>query len=156
MRVDWTKLSTLDRVVAVAAGVTLVSLFLPWYGISEFGASVSTSGFSTGYGWLGAILVIAAGVYLVLLRSGQTVPRLPVGPAFAVLGASILGTALIVIRWAALPRGSVGMGGTTILSYGPRIGMMLALLAGVVQVIGALQLFRGSGEKVPWQKEPTD
>jgi hypothetical protein len=150
---DWKKLSTLDRVVAVTAIVTLIALFLPWYGYSEAGFSASVSGFSTGYGWIGALLVIAAGVYLVRLRSGQSLPKLPAGPAFVVLGASALGTILIILRWVSLPKGSVGVAGTTFFSYGPRFGMMVALLAGVVQVVGATQLFRASGESVPWEKK---
>ena len=50
--------------------------------------SVSVSGFSSGYGWLGALLIIAAGVYLAMVRAGSNMPNTGVGPGVAVLGRS--------------------------------------------------------------------
>jgi len=44
---DWKKLSTADRVIAVAALIALISLFLPWYGYSSSFGGASVSGFST-------------------------------------------------------------------------------------------------------------
>jgi len=54
-----------------------------------------------------------------------------------------------------VPSGSASVGGATYFSYGPRIGMILALIAGVVQVGCALMLFRRSGEKLPWDHKPS-
>ncbi|HEY5121504.1 MAG TPA: hypothetical protein VII84_07995, partial [Acidimicrobiales bacterium] len=59
--IDMKKLTTIDRVIAVAAAIALISMFLPWYGASSGVFSESVSGFGSGYGWLGALLIVAAG-----------------------------------------------------------------------------------------------
>jgi hypothetical protein len=153
---DMKKLSTLDRGVAGAALIALISLFLPWYGASSTLYSVSVSGFSTSYGWLGGLLLVASGVFLLLVRSGSNLPKLPAGPAVIVLGASLLGTVIVAIRWLTLPRGSVGTGGATYYSYGPRVGIFIALIVGIVQAFCALRLFRASGESLPWAESPVE
>lgn len=146
---DWKKLSTADRVVAVTALIALIALFLPWYGWSGFGYSYSVSGFSSGYGWLGALLVFASGLYLVMLRSGSNMPKTGYGPGVIVLGGSVIGAIIVILRWVTLPRGSYGSALGSF-SYGPRVGLILALIAGVVQTIYAVRLFRSSGEALPW------
>ncbi|MGC2173894.1 MAG: hypothetical protein WA614_00370 [Acidimicrobiales bacterium] len=146
---DWKKLSTTDRVISITSLIALIALFLPWEGASGPGYSYSISGFSTSYGLLGALLVIAAGVYVVMLRSGSNMPKFSYGPGVITLGLSAIGTVLVIIRWVSLPRGSYAAG---FFSYGPRIGIFLALIAGVVQSIFALRLFRSTGEALPWAK----
>jgi hypothetical protein len=144
---DVSKLDRMDRIVALASAVTVIALFLPWWGGSGFGYSSSVSGFSSGYGWLGALLIIAAGVYLVMLRSGSQMPRTSVGPGVLVLGLSAIGTLLVILRWATLPRASSPGGFFTV---GPRIGIYFTLIAGVVQVLFSFRLFKRSGESLPW------
>lgn len=152
MAVDFKKLDKLDRVVVITAAIALVALFLPWYGVTSGPFSASVSGFSTSYGWLGALLIIAAGVYLLMLRSGSSMPKTSMGPGVLVLGASALGTLLVIIRWITLPKG--GIGGAY--SYGPRIGIYFALVAGVVQAVISFKLFKASGEKLPWDDKKTE
>ncbi len=147
---DMKKLSTTDKLVAGAGVVALISLFLPWYGVSSGVFSNSVSGFSSGYGWIGALLIVAAAVYLVGMRSGSNVPKFSYGPGVIVLGASAIGTFLVALRWLTLPSGSASVGGVTYLNYGPRVGIILTLIAGIVQVVCAFRLFRTSGETVPW------
>ncbi len=150
---DISKLDTMDRIVAGASVVALIALFLPWYGWSDSLYSVSVSGFSSGFwGWLGALLIVAAGVYLVMLRTGSNMPKTSIGPGVLVLGLSAVGTLFVVIRWVTLPRGSYGAGGISSFSYGPRIGIILAVIAGVVQVVISFRLFKRSGEAMPWAK----
>jgi hypothetical protein len=136
---DTKRLSRLDWAVIGAAGLSFISLFLPWYGFSLGAFSVSVSGWSTSYGWLGGLLIIAAGVYLAMVRSEVNLSNMPVTPAVVVLGASALGTLIVIIRWISLPSG-----------LGARIGIYLTIVAGLVQVGGAIALFRASGEKLPW------
>jgi hypothetical protein len=143
---DMKKLDTSDKIVAGASVVTLICLFLPWYGVSSGAFSDSVSGFSTSYGWLGAIFIIAAGVYLVMLRSGSNMPKNQFGPGVTVLGLSLLGTVIVLIRWLTIPKGGVPG-----FSYGPQYGMYVTILAGIVQVVLAFRLFKSSGEKVPWE-----
>jgi hypothetical protein len=121
---------------------------LPWYGVSAGAFSASVSGFSTSYGWLGAILIILAAGYLAALRSGSNVPKISYGPGVTVLGLSLIGTVIVILRWITIPKG--GFAGY---SYGPMFGMYLTILAGVVQVVLAFRLFKASGETVPWEKK---
>jgi hypothetical protein len=107
--------------------------------------------FPPGYGWLGALLVVAAGVYLVLLRSGSNMPKTSYGPGVLVLGASLIGTLIVILRWITLPKGSYGVAGSGF-SYGPGFGLILALIACIVQAFFAVRMFRGSGEALPWAK----
>ncbi|MGO8874162.1 MAG: hypothetical protein ACLQNG_00130 [Acidimicrobiales bacterium] len=146
---DAKKLSQVDWGVAGAGVLALICLFLPWYGVSAGIFSASVSGWSTSYGWLGALLIVAAGAYLVLQRSQVDLSKVPIGPAVVVLGAGGLGTLIVILRWLTLPSGSGGsaLGGY---SYGPRIGLYLTLLAGLVQVGCAVKLFMASGEPLPW------
>lgn len=149
---DPKRLSRLDWGVVGASGLALISLFLPWYGVSlpAVGYSASVSGWSTSYGWLGAALIVLAGVYLVLQRSQAELPKMKAGPATIVMGGAVIGTVIVLLRWISLPRVAVGVQGTTLYKYGPRFGIVLTVIVGVVQVICALSLFRSSGEKLPW------
>ena len=102
------RLSRLDWAVIGAAGLSFISLFLPWYGFSSPAFSASVSGWSTSYGWFGGLLIIAAGVYLAMVRSEFNLSSMPVTPAVVVLGASALGTLIVIIRWISLPSGHSG------------------------------------------------
>ena len=146
---DPNKLSKLDWVIVGGGGLALISLFLPWYGASAGAFSSSVSGWGTSYGWLGALLIIAAGVYVALHRSGTNLSSLRLTPAVAVLGASALGTVIVLIRSLTLPSGHVGILGVSVISYGPRVGIFLTIIAGVAQAVAAFRLFRSSGEKFP-------
>ena len=143
------RFSRMDWAVVGAAGVSFICLFLPWYGASYGFYSASVSGWSTSYGWLGGLLIIAAGVYLALHRSEVNLAKVPATPAVIVLGAAVLGTLIVILRWITLPSGHAGITG---FSYGPRVGIYLTIIAGVVQVVAAVGLFRSSGEKLPWAK----
>jgi hypothetical protein len=145
---DIKKLDTSDRIVVGMGVLTLICLFLPWYGVSAGPYSASVSGFSTSYGWLGAILIIVAAGYLAALRSGSNVPKISYGPGVTVLGLSLIGTIIVALRWLTIPKG--GFAGY---SYGPEYGMYLVILAGIVQVILAFRLFKASGESVPWESK---
>ena len=154
---DINRLSRLDRVVVGAAVVALVTLFLPWYGVTYGSVAASVSGWHTGYGWLGAALIFASGAYLASARLSAAGPgRRPLAgsmrPAFVVAALAAGGTLLIVIRWAVLPSGQAAYGGATFFSYGPRVGIFLAMAAGVVATVAAVVVFRGSGERAPWSR----
>ncbi|MGA2529918.1 MAG: hypothetical protein ABSG36_12235 [Acidimicrobiales bacterium] len=149
---DTKRLSKLDWAVIGAAGLSFIALFLPWYGASFGIFSASVSGWSTSYGWFGALLIIAAGIYLALQRSEVNLSAVPLTPAVVVLGAASLGALIVVIRWITLPSGR-GIDGAY--SYGPRVGIFLTIVAGLVQVGAAVALFRASGEKLPWATQGT-
>jgi hypothetical protein len=145
---DINKLDTSDRIVVGAGLLALICMFLPWYGFSGLLGGASYSGFSSGWGWIGALLIVAAAVYLAMLRSGSNLPKTSYGPGVTVLGLSAIGTIIVILRWVTVPKaGFDGYG------YGPKFGMYLTILAGVVQVILAFRLFKASGEKVPWESK---
>jgi len=149
MAFDMSKLTSQDRMIAGGGAVAFVAAFLPWYGYTGplhlYGASVS--GWSAGFtAWLGSLLLVAAAVFLVLTRMGREMPKLPVGPAVAVAGGAVVGLGLVVIRWLSLPRVKAGLAG----SVGPKFGIWLAIIGGVVEVVGAVMEFRSSGEALPW------
>jgi hypothetical protein len=118
---DMKKLDTNDKIVAGAGVVTLICLFLPWWGIGPY----SESGFGSGFGIIGALLIIAAAVYLVMLRSGSNMPKNAYGPGVTVLALSLVGIFIVALRWLTIPKGF-----GYVLSY---------------------RLFKASGEKVPWE-----
>ena len=151
---DINRYSTQEKVLGGAALVALIALFLPWYGFSAGGFSASVSGWSTNYGWLGGLLLIAAGVYLVLVRSDVNVSNMPVTPLVIIMGVSMLGTLIVAIRWLTLPSGHGGGFGVSY-SYGPMVGLYLTLIAGIVESVIAVMLFRASSEKLPWDKAST-
>ena len=69
-RLDLRRLSRADQTVGGASLVVLISLFLPWFGFSALGASISVSG-TTAHGYL--VLVVITALLIpgyVLLRSG--------------------------------------------------------------------------------------
>jgi hypothetical protein len=153
---DSKNLSTQDRVVIGAAAIALIALFLPWYGATAGAFGGSVSGWSTSYGWLGGLLIVAAGALVLAHRSGADTSRLRFTPAVLVLGTSALGTLIVLIRWVTLPSGHYGVGGVSVLSYGPRVGIILTIIVGLVQVVTALMMFRSSGEEFPWAKPAGD
>lgn len=148
---DLSKLSRAEQAIVAAGAVAIVALFLPWYGASAGGFSASVSGFGTSYGWLGGLLIVAVGAFVLATRSGVKLPTLPIGPAVLVLAASALGLVIVAVRWATLPSGSGGVAGIATYSYGPSVGIILTLLLGAVQVVAAYVLFRASGESLPWR-----
>ena len=154
MAFDSKKLSRLDWGVVAAGGVAFIALFLPWYGVSVAGFSASVSGWSTSYGWLGGLLIVAAAVWFLLWRSDVAIPKEPLSPLAATTGAAALGTLLVILRWATLPRGHAGIFGRSLYSYGPRVGIWITLVVGIVEVVCAGALFARSGEALPWKTEP--
>jgi hypothetical protein len=106
-------------------------------------------GWSAGFtAWVGTILLSAAGVYLLLRRSGASLPSIPVGPSVLVAGVAAFGLLLVVLRWLTLPNVHGGLAG----SIGAKYGIWLAIVAGIVEVGAAVAELRASGEPLPWQQ----
>ena len=64
----------------------------------------------------------------------------------------MIGAALVLLRWLFAGRVSYSLASY---SYGPRFGMIIEVLAGIVQAACALTLFRRSGEELPWRESHT-
>ena len=142
MQFDLKRLSTLDRVIAGGAAVVFIALFLPWWGVGVFGYTVD--GWAAGFtAWAGGLLLTAAGVILVLRRSGAGFGLPNVGPALLVAGVAALGLLLVIIRWVSLPRYHG-------IDAGARYGLYIGLVAGIVVTVAAILDMRASGEAMPW------
>jgi hypothetical protein len=145
MPFDTKSFRPVDWAIAATGLISLVALFLPWWGVTVLGFSASVSGWHTSYGWLGGLLVVVAAGWYVLTRRDST---LPAGTAVATLGVSLLGLLIILVRWLTLPRGE-GQGHS--FQYGGRAGIWIAVFAAVVQVGVLIVVFRQSGESLPWR-----
>jgi hypothetical protein len=152
MQFEWKRFTTLDRVIVGGAAVAFIAAFLPWYGVSVGPFSASVSGWSAGFSaWAGALLLTAAGVLLVLRRSGASLPSV-VGPALLVAAVAALGLLLVIIRWVSFPRyHAVG----TSYGVGARYGIYLALIAGIVETAASVMALRASGEQIRWAQAGT-
>lgn len=131
-----------DKFLVGAAFIALISLFVPWYQASVSGYTIqSVSGWGSGYGWLGALCLVAAGIYVVLQRSDVDLPRVPIRATVVVLSLTGLGTFLVLLRLGTLPHGNAG-GGLVSYRYGPAAGIVLALIAGLIETACAFLMFR--------------
>lgn len=130
-----------DKIFVFSAFIALISLFTPWYQASVSGYTIqSVSGWGSGYGWLGAICLVFAGFYLVLKRSEVDLPKVPLSTRTTVLSLAALGTLIVFIRIGTLPNGHAA--GLVSYQYGPAIGILLALIAGIAETVCACLMFR--------------
>lgn len=138
-----------DLILVGAAAIAFFSLFAPWFQASLAGYTIqSVSGWGTGYGVLGALCCVLAGVYLVLERSDVNLPNLRLRASVVVLILAGLGTLILFIRLGTIPSGSEGGSGLIPISfkYGAAFGIVLALLAGVAETVCAVLLVRGGAQ----------
>jgi hypothetical protein len=158
MKLDWKALTTLDWVIAGGALVAFISLFLPWYGLSVGPVTASVDGWSAGFAaWAGGLLLTAAGVLVVLRRSGVNLTGGRVGPSLLVASVAALGLLLVVIRWVSFPTYH-GAGGFSY-DVGARYGVYVAVIGGIAAVTGAVLALRDSGERTLWappEHEPAE
>src|SRR5260370_10550382 len=148
MAFDPKSLSSRDRMIVGGGGVAFIAAFLPWWGYTGplhlYGTSII--GWNAGFtAWLGSLLLTAAGAYLLLLRSKVSLPSLPFGPAVTVAGGSAIGLALVLLRWLTLPRVPAGLAG----NVGPRFGIWVAMIARIVEGVGAGLPFAASVGEPP-------
>ncbi len=104
---DLRRLSRVDQTVGGASLVLFISLFLPWFGLTVLGSSVTISGTSThGYLVLVAILAVVLIAYLVLRSGWDEFPvNLPVAHAPLLLIGTGLQFLLVVIGFFSVPSG---------------------------------------------------
>jgi hypothetical protein len=144
---DAKKFSPKDWILLGCAGVTVIALFLPWEAWSVGGFSGSQDGWATGFlGWFGALLIIAAGAYLILDRMGVDLTAIKFSPALVELVLAGVGSLLVLIKALTLPSATyAGFG----ISWGPSFGLFLALIAGVVEAALAFMAFRSAPAAAP-------
>ena len=98
---DFSKLSRTQQIALGGGVLAIISLFVPWYGVSGLGISINASAFDAGlFAWGGLLLTIAAAAILVL--KAMEVTDVKVGKLAAEQFALILGgigLVFIVLRW---------------------------------------------------------
>jgi hypothetical protein len=125
---DVALLSSSDRISGVATTVLLVSLFLPWFGISAFGATYTESGLDAhGYLYIALLLSIVIIIYL-LARAGlpELTGQLPYAHAPLLFTAGTANLLIVALAVLLKPGGP---------AFGWEIGSFLALVAAVVAIL---------------------
>jgi hypothetical protein len=135
---DFSKLSTAQRIALGGGVVLLICLFVPWYGISVLGISATANAFDAGFlAWFGALLGIAAAVLIglkALQSRSVSAGGLQTEQIALVLGA--VGTLLMLVK-------------LLVDSDFTRFGIYLSILAGAVVTYGSFQAMREAGLAMP-------
>jgi hypothetical protein len=125
-----------DRITVTASAVLLVSLFLPWFGVSFLGMSVTADGLES-HGYLRIVLMLCAAIlgYLVLrVTPARSVLPPPRAHERVLLAATSINLALVVIGFLVAP-GGAALGPLVSHQYGAFVAGIAALVA--VAPIGA-------------------
>lgn len=135
----------LDRGMQIYGGaglLLLISLFLPWYGVSAslgsgFGKiSVSASAWQA-LGFIDILLFLAAAVAIgaAVAIAMAKLPELPMPLGQIMLGVAVVAALLVLFRLVFVPGGD----GAGIVDVGRRVGVFIALIAAAGMVYGATQ-----------------
>ena len=133
------RLTNGDRITAISTLVLLVSLFLPWYGVSFLGISAQADGLA-GHGYLYVVLLSSLAIlaYLALRAGWEEVPaRLPLAHERRLLAAGGLNAALVLLAFLIKPDG-------TGWRFGAFVGLLAALAAVAPLVVPAVLARRAS------------
>ena len=144
-QLDLRRLTQVDRIVAGASLIAMISIWLPWYSVAwgsdafESQGSASFSGTSL-HGWLWLEFVVALLLIgYVVLRAGLPESRISLPIAHAPL--LIIGTGLqlllILIAFADIPYGNLGMGW----GWAAFIGLLAALAAAAPVMLPAARSY---------------
>jgi hypothetical protein len=141
---DVRRLSGIDQVAGGASLILLITLFLPWYGISALGQTYSASGVSV-HGWLvlSLIITVALAGYLVL-RAGWDKPpfQLPIAHELLLLIGTGLQLLLTLLAFVAKP---------AYLSweFGAWLGLIAAIAACAPVVVPAITSLQQRNQPTP-------
>jgi hypothetical protein len=129
---DTTRLTTGDIVAGVGGIVLLISLFLPWYGASAGGVSVTGSGWEV-LGFIDILLFLIALVAIAVVAARAT-DRLPaeVPASVVLLGLGALAVLLVLFRIVDIPGGDV----PDSVDLSRKIGIFIALIAAAAVAYG--------------------
>lgn len=141
-----TRLTTVDQIVGVASLVVLISIFLPWFSATGFGATGTASGESVN-GWLWLVFVIDLFVlaYLLMRAGWEEQPfKVPVAHKPLLIGATGLQLLIVLIAFFDMP-GNDGIAGISIgWAWGAFIGLLAALAAAIPVIVPAVRSYLDS------------
>jgi len=139
-------IARLDRGLLIAGGgglLLLISLFLPWYGVSASLGPGAPSVSVSASAWeafslidLLLFLVAAVAVAAAALSAAGRLPALPLPLGQIVLVAGVIALVLVLFRLIDAPGDTGGLAGVDI---GRKIGPFLALVAAVAIAFGGSQ-----------------
>jgi hypothetical protein len=138
---DFSKLSTGDKLVAGGALAFLVAMFLPWFTFSIGPADYSRNGwhfFLTGT--IAMLLIIAAAALVVMPAAGKPMNA----PAITIFGLTAIATVLVLLR--------VIIGDDNPLNRG--FGLFVALIAAAAATYGGFTKFKAGGGSIQDLKDP--
>jgi len=131
-KLDAGRLSQTEKIVSAATLVLIVTMFLPWFGVTFLTYSATVDGLWHGYQYLTLILAIAVIAYMVLKAGFAASPvKLPVPEARALVIASSVEALLTVISFLTKP------GGTS-WKFGAYLGLIAAIIAVAPGIVPAL------------------
>jgi zinc-ribbon domain len=135
---DLKRLSPVDQVIGGASLILIITLFLPWFGVSVGGYSASESGFSAhGYLIIPLLTAILLLAYLIM-RAGWDDPpvKLPVAHAPLLLVGTGIQFLIVLLAFLFKPTG-------TDWEFGAYLGLLAALVACGAIVVPAIQSMQG-------------
>ena len=147
---DLSRLTTVDRIVAGATLVTMISLWLPWFSASFSGLGATTTGSISGTGyhgwlWLEFILALALLAYLTARAAWEQLPfSLPVSHERLLTVGTGLQFLLILIGFLAMPSTDGLQGYSVSWDFGAFLALLASLVAAGPVVYPAVRSFLDS------------
>lgn len=146
---DLSRLTTVDKVVAGATLITMISIWLPWFtgSVSVFGVTGSASVSGTGdHGWLWLEFVVALALlgYLAARALWETLPaNLAVTHETLLIGGTGLQFLLILIGFLDWPSSTLsdGISVSISLSVGAFLGLIFAIVAAAPVMVPAVRSY---------------
>jgi len=134
---DLNRLSRVDQVVGASSLILIITLFLPWFGVSLGGYSASESGFDAhGYLIIPLLTAIVLIAYLVMRAGWDHLPwKLPIEHAPLLLVGTGIQALIVLLAFLFKPTG-------TDWQFGAYLGLLAALVAcgaAVMPVINSMQ-----------------
>ena len=135
---DLNRLSRTDQVVGASSLILIITLFLPWFGVSLGGYSASESGFDAhGYHIIPLLTAIMLVAYLVMRAGWDHLPwKLPIEHAPLLLVGTGIQALIVLLAFLFKPTG-------TDWQFGAYLGLLAALVACGAAVMPALNSMQG-------------
>jgi zinc-ribbon domain len=135
---DLNRLSRVDQVVGASSLILIITLFLPWFGVSLDGYSASESGFDAhGYLIIPLLTAIVLIAYLVMRAGWDHLPwKLPIEHAPLLLVGTGIQALIVLLAFLFKPAG-------TAWQFGAYLGLLAALVACGASLMPALNSMQG-------------